>query len=126
MKTKTNWTNIVMMLMTLLAGVLGYADAGAVFLTFATLIAATWGTTQLIKQINNFPQVAIQITSWLVGIALAAGGWFLNFGFLAGLIWWEALLWGFGASMVANSVADAQTVQTLIELIKRLLSLFKK
>ena len=116
--------NVVMLVMTVLAGVLGYADAGAMFVTFAALIAATWSITELLKKIPNL--TAVQITSWIVGIALAAAGWFLNLGFLAESLWWEALLYGFGASMVANSVADAQTVQTLIELIKKIIGLFKR
>lgn len=121
-----NLTKLLMLLMTLLAGVLGYNDAGNMFVTFATLIGATWGLTELIKTIPNFPKWAVQLTSWLTGIWLSVAGWALSLGFLAGLIWWEALLWGLGASMVANSVADAQTVQTLIELIKKIIGLFKR
>ena len=118
-----NFIKVLMLLMTLLSCVLGYNDASEMFLTFASLIGATWGLTELIKRIPKFPDWAIQIASWLTGLALSFSGWLLALGFLAGLLWWEAMLWGLGASMVANAVADAETVQTLIRLIT---SIFKR
>ena len=118
-----NFIKVLMLLITLLAGVLGYNDASEMFVTFASLIGATWGLTELIKRIPKFPDWAIQIASWLTGLALSFSGWLLALGFLAGLLWWEAMLWGLGASMVANAVADAETVQTLIRLIT---SIFKR
>ena len=43
--------------------------------------------------------------------------WWLDAGFVSDVQWYIALLYGFGASLVANGIADTGLVQWLIGLI---------
>jgi hypothetical protein len=117
---KTNWIKMLMLLITAVAAYFGFDEPDMMFATFPALAGVVWLITQAIKQIPKFSPQAVQITSWLVGFALAFSGWALGLGFLAQKAWPEIFLWAIGASMVANAIADAQTVQTLIEIIKRI------
>jgi lysylphosphatidylglycerol synthetase-like protein (DUF2156 family) len=122
MKTE-NLTTIIMVVMLGLASYLGYGESSMMFTTFAALVASTMGLTELYKKIKNLPKYLIQIGSWTIGIVLALGGWFLDFGFLADITWWESTLYGFGSSLVANSVFDSNTVQLILNAI---ISIIKK
>jgi hypothetical protein len=118
-----NLTRVLMLVLLTVSSVLGYQESSLMFTTFGALVAATYGLTELYKTIKNLPKFLIQVGSWALGILLALSGWQLDLGFLAELLWYESALYGFGASLVANSVFDSETVQFLITFIS---SLFKK
>lgn len=123
MKTKNNWLNVLMFVVASVGAYLGFEEPNLMFATLPALALVVWGATQAIKQIPKFPKLAIQITSWLLGLGFAYSGWALKLGFLVEETWQSVFLYGLGASMIANSLADAETVQTLINIIK---SLFTK
>jgi len=77
------------------------------FATFAALAALTTTVTQFVKGfIPGASGFAIQAISWCMGLLLTWFGWFLGLGFLAGLAWWEMLLYGLGISLTANGIFD--------------------
>ena len=61
----------------------------------------------------------VVLVSWTVGLAAAMLLWWLDAGFVADVEWYIALLYGFGASLVANGIADTGLVQWLIGLIAK-------
>ena len=72
--------------------------------------------------VSLFPKMeglVTQIVSWTVGLAAAMLLWWLDAGFVADVEWYIALLYGLGASLVANGIADTGLVQWLIGLIAK-------
>jgi len=94
-----------------------YAEA---FATFAALVGVIPIVTEFLKRIlganSTTPNALIQTLSWVVGIVLTMFGWWFQLGFLQGIEWYSALLWGFGASLAANGVADTKIIQWIFSL----------
>lgn len=91
-----------------------------VFTTFVTLVAVIPVVTEFLKnafKVNGgTPKFLIQLLSWGTGILLTMFGWWFSLGFLAGLEWYYALLYGFGASLASNGVADTKIIQWIFSL----------
>lgn len=86
--------------------------------TFAGFAAGVVVLTEGLKGLfPNMKGWVTQIVSWCVGIAGAMLLWWLDAGFVSDVQWYIALLYGFGASLVANGIADTGLVQWLIGLI---------
>jgi hypothetical protein len=88
--------------------------------TFAGFTGCVVLLTEGIKAI--FPKMqglATQIVSWLVGLVATMLLWWLDAGFVEGVTWYIALLYGFGASLVSNGIADTGLVQWIIGLISK-------
>lgn len=93
-------------------------DYDAMIGTFAGFAAGVVVLTEGLKGLfPNMKGWVTQIVSWCVGIAGAMLLWWLDAGFVSDVQWYIALLYGFGASLVANGVADTGLVQWLIGLI---------
>jgi len=96
------------------------SDFSSFFATFATLVAAIPICVEVIKKLigktSATKNLYVQIISWVTGIALTMIGWFLNLGFLADLSWIYALVYGLGASLAANGIADTKIIQSIISL----------
>lgn len=60
-----------------------------------------------------------QLVSWCVGLVCVMLLWWLDAGFVSDVSWDIALLYGFGASLVANGVADTGLVQWVIGLFRK-------
>lgn len=95
-------------------------DYASVFSTFAALVAVIPFVVEFVKKI--VPAVTkssrvTQIVSWIIGIAVTFAGWFMHLGFLDGVAWQTALLYGIGASLCANGVADVGLVQWIVAMI---------
>lgn len=95
-------------------------DYDGMIATFAGFAGCVVLLTEGIKAL--FPKMeglVTQIVSWTVGLAVAMLLWWLDAGFVADVEWYIALLYGFGASLVANGIADTGLVQWLIGLITK-------
>lgn len=95
-------------------------DYDGMIATFAGFAGCVVLLTEGIKAL--FPKMeglVTQIVSWTVGLAAAMLLWWLDAGFVADVEWYIALLYGFGASLVANGIADTGLVQWLIGLITK-------
>lgn len=95
-------------------------DYDSMIATFAEFAGCVVLLTEGIKTL--FPKMeglVTQIVSWAVGLVAAMLLWWLDAGFVAGVEWYIALLYGFGASLVANGIADTGLVQWLIGLITK-------
>ena len=95
-------------------------DYDSMIATFAGFAGCVVLLTEGIKAL--FPKMeglVTQIVSWIVGLAAAMLLWWLDAGFVADVEWYIALLYGFGASLVANGIADTGLVQWLIGLISK-------
>jgi len=93
-------------------------DYDGMIATFAGFSGMVVLLTEGIKSL--FPKMSglvTQIVSWCVGIAVVMLLWWLDAGFVSDVQWYIALLYGFGASLVANGIADTGLVQWLIGLI---------
>lgn len=92
-------------------------DYNSMIATFAGFVG---GVVLLIEGIKTlFPKMeglTTQIVSWCVGIAAAVLLWWLDVGFVSGMTWYMALLYGLGSSLVANGVADTGQIQWLLGL----------
>lgn len=89
----------------------------------ATFAGFAGGVVLLVEGIKAlFPKMqglATQIISWAVGIMAAMLLWWLDAGFVADVEWYIALLYGLGASLVANGIADTGLVQWIIGLFAK-------
>lgn len=101
---------------------------------FATFVAFVGGVMLLTEAINKVFNIQGQtvklIISWVLSLALAALGFWQQWGFLAdcGDIttwqgWVKALLVGLGCGLCANKIYDREEVWQLLQLI---FSIFKK
>lgn len=89
----------------------------------ATFAGFASGVVLLVEGIKAlFPKMeglVTQIVSWAVGIAAAMLLWWLDAGFVADVEWNIALLYGLGASLVANGIADTGFIQWIIGLFRK-------
>ena len=89
-----------------------------IFETFFALVAFLPIAIQFLKKliIPKVDGIWAQIFSWVIGIAITLVGWLLHFGFLDGLSFWIALLYGAGASLAANGIFDTGIIQAIFGL----------
>ena len=95
-------------------------DYDGMIATFAGFAGCVVLLTEGIKVL--FPKMeglVTQIVSWAAGLAAAMLLWWLDAGFVADVEWYVALLYGLGASLVANGIADTGLVQWLIGLVAK-------
>ena len=101
---------------------------------FATFVAFVSGVMVLTEAVNKLFKVAKPtaklIVSWVLSLALAALGFWMQWGIFAGLGtpdmwqgWVKALLIGLGGGWCANGMYDREEMWRLLEL---LFSIFKK
>ena len=95
-------------------------DYDGMIATFAGFAGCVVVLTEGVKAL--FPKMEgllTQVVSWAVGLVAAMLLWWLDAGFVADAEWYVALLYGLGASLVANGIADTGLVQWLIGLIAK-------
>lgn len=98
-------------------------DPESLFASFAALVAAIPLIVEAVKSLFKPDSKAVtQIISWVTGVAVTMFGWWLNLGFLDGLLWWNALAIGFFASLAANGVYDTGFYEWLL----KVLGIYKK
>lgn len=92
-------------------------DYDAMIGTFAGFAAGVVVLTEGLKGLfPNMKGWVTQLVSWCVGLVCVMLLWWLD----AGDVSWDiALLYGFGASLVANGVADTGLVQWVIGLFRK-------
>lgn len=96
------------------------ADYDAMIGTFAGFAGGIVLLTEFVK--SFFPGMkgwVTQLVSWVVGIVCTMLLWWLDAGFVSDVSWYIALLYGLGASLVANGIADTGLVQWVIGLVQR-------
>ena len=89
-----------------------------IFETFFALVAFIPVAVQFLKKliIPNAAGLSVQIFSWAIGIAITIAGWLLHLGFLDGLSFWIALLYGAGACLAANGIFDTGIITAIFGL----------
>ena len=92
------------------------------FATFAALVGVIPFITEWIKGMLNPTGFWEQFSAWVVGILLSLVGYFLHLGIFIELLWYQAIVVGFAASLAANGVFDTG----IVEWILRMLGLLKK
>jgi hypothetical protein len=129
---KTFMKVLMLMVIMLLPTTLLFAQEGSgetsgafetAFTTFVALVAAIPVVVEFLKAMfkvnDQTPSWVVQLLSWGTGLIMTMFGWFLHLGFLDGLTWYWALIYGFGASLAANGVADTQIIQWIFSLFKK-------
>lgn len=90
---------------------------------FASLAAIVAGVPMIIQAVKGFwkgmPRWVELAGNWVLGIAICLFGWWQDLGFLAGMDWTIALLYGIGAGLAASGFAETGLVQWLIGLFTR-------
>lgn len=102
-------------------------DIMGIFATFGALVAAIPLLVEMLRKLltqtggklTQTEKLILQIVSWVVGVALAFFGWYFNLGFLSGLTWYYVLMYGVGASLAANGVADTKLIKALFALFQK-------
>ena len=95
-------------------------DYDAMIGTFAGFVGGVVVLTEGLKGLfPNMKGWVTQLVSWCVGLVCAMLLWWLDAGFVSDVSWDIALLYGFGASLVANGVADTGLVQWVIGLFRK-------
>lgn len=86
-------------------------DYDAVFVSLAAIVAVIPVVVEGIKALfPKMPSWTLQVLSWVIGIAICMFGWWQSLGFLSGLDWYIALLYGLGSGLAANGIADTGLV----------------
>ena len=95
-------------------------DYDAMIGTFAGFVGGVVVLTEGLKGLfPNMKGWVTQLVSWCVGLVCVMLLWWLDAGFVSDVSWDIALLYGFGASLVANGVADTGLVQWVIGLFRK-------
>lgn len=98
-------------------------DIESAFTTFVALVAAIPVVVEFLKNIfgktKATPNWIVQIFSWTTGVGMTMLGWYLNLGFLSDLTWYWALIYGIGASLAANGVADTKIIGWIFSLFRK-------
>ena len=115
---KDTLKKIIGFLLTALASALGYAESAELFLSIGAVFAAVYLITNLVKQ---YIPGAAQILSWVVGVAFAMLGWWMQLGIFLDMTWWFAAITGFLVSLSANGIFDNGWIETLWTLLKQIL-----
>lgn len=91
-------------------------EIGNPFISFLALAAAIPLIAELvIRLIDPKPGGWTQFWSIVVGMLVTMFGWWLGLGFLAGLLWWHALIVGLCASLAANGIWDIGLYETILK-----------
>lgn len=88
------------------------------FISLAALSGAVLPVTEFIKRLFKASGGWVKFLSWIVAVALAFVGWWLNMGMLEGLSVLWVVIYGFAAGLVANSVFDIGIIQTILSALK--------
>ena len=90
---------------------------------FASLAAIVAGVPVIVEAIRGFwkdmPGWAGMALNWVLGIGICMFGGWQELGFLAGLDWTVALMYGIGAGIAASGFAETGLIQWLISLFAR-------
>lgn len=126
---KTFTKILMLMVIMLLPTTLLFAQDGSteplfgfdtVFATFVALVASIPVVVEFLKKLfrvtSETPNWIVQLLSWGVGIVMTLFGWYFNLGFLESLTWYWAIIYGFGASLAANGVADTKIIEWIFSL----------
>ena len=95
-------------------------DYDAVFASLAAIVTVIPVVVEGIKALfPKMPSWISQVLSWVIGIAVCMFGWWQDMGFLAGLEWYIAPLYGLGSGLAANGIADTGFIQWFIGLFTK-------
>lgn len=95
-------------------------DYDTVFLSLSAIVAVIPLVVEVVK--GFFPSMKggmTQVLSWVVGIGITMFGWWQQLGFLDGIEWYIALLYGLGSGLAANGIADTGLIEWVIGLFRR-------
>ena len=85
------------------------------FGSFAALCAVIPFIVEIIKSAVAMSSLAKQIVSWALGLVISMALWYFDFGFVAGVQWWLAAIYGVGAGLVSNGVFDTGLITKIFE-----------
>jgi len=85
------------------------------FGSFAALCAVIPFLVEIIKSAVTLSGLAKQIVSWALGLVISMALWYFNFGFVAGVSWWLAAIYGVGAGLVSNGIFDTGMITKIVE-----------
>lgn len=96
-------------------------DYAGYFATFVGVSGVVSVITEFIKKAFKFtPSEWVQrIISWVIGILLGLFAWIFNLGMFDGLVWWQALLWGFAAGLASNGIFDTGLIEWIFSLFTK-------
>lgn len=87
------------------------------FLTLGGFSTSLIVIVEFIKKHKNWKPWIIRGLSWTIGIVIAMLAWVLHFG-IFDVIWWQAIIIGFGGSLISNGFATTEVIQNILILLK--------
>ncbi|NMB83100.1 MAG: hypothetical protein GYA14_14910 [Ignavibacteria bacterium] len=89
------------------------------------LILTGWVSSLIIKlkwdvKLESLTKGWKQYLSWLLGIALAAAGYFLQWGLFIGVAWYYIFIYGIISGLIANGLFKWELLKTILEALKLL------
>lgn len=89
------------------------------------LILTGWVSSLIIKlkwdvRLEALTKGWKQYLSWLLGIALAAAGYFLQWGLFVNVAWYYIFIYGIISGLIANGLFKWELLKTILEAIKLL------
>lgn len=95
-------------------------DYDTVFLSLSAIVAVIPLVVEVVKGFFlSMKGGMAQVLSWVVGIGITMFGWWQQLGFLDGIEWYIALLYGLGSGLAANGIADTGLIEWVIGLFRR-------
>lgn len=92
-------------------------DYNAAFVSLAAVVAVIPVVVEVCKRLfRGMPAIGIRLLSWGIGMAITMFGWWQGLSFLEGISWYTALLYGVGAGLAANGIADTGLIEWVIGL----------
>lgn len=86
------------------------------FITFTAMVLGMPFIVEFFKSIFHPKEgLVTQIFSWVFILLFTFIGWALQLGFLEGLLWWQAGIYGIGVALAANGVFDTGIILAIIE-----------
>lgn len=92
------------------------------FANFAAVVSLTAIITEAVKKwllMNMAGEWTQRIISWLIGVIIGLFGYFFNLGMFGEILWWQSLLWGFGAGLASNGLFDTGLIEWLFKLFTK-------
>lgn len=97
-----------------------FTDVNTVVATFSGFVAGLVFLVEVIKKYAaNLKGVPLQIVSWGIGMVITIILWAFHIGFVADVTWYVAVMYGIGATLVANGLADTKLIQSIIALFSK-------
>lgn len=91
-------------------------DLQIYFASLVSVVTLVMLLTKFLKPMIGTSGFWTKALSWIISIAVACIGYFLQLGIFTGMEWYWMLIYGFSSGLIANSIVDLKVIQGIIAL----------